>query len=255
VKSLKRDFNDFGFAKISQSPTLYFGGVGERGIRGFPILRPEVASELAKYEGNLYFLGLRELPDASAEALSSFPGNYLFMFGPAAESFSPKAAAALAKVSGNLHIPLRELDSVPLAERFAKQIHWTLRKLETVSQEAAPALSRYKQFFDLRLLTVIDSPEMARRFVNGSTPGRGLYLPALTKLSPKTAEILASGSKSLNFGLTLFDSPEIARSLTKAKAGVKLLRLRAATPEVIEILKGASSVETAPLETIYILSK
>ena len=64
------------------------------------------------------------------------------MFGPAVEKLSPKAAGALAKIPGNLNIPLRELDFIPLAERFARQINWTLRKLETVSNAAAPALSK-----------------------------------------------------------------------------------------------------------------
>ena len=154
-----------------------------------------------------------------------------------------------------MQIPLRELDSVPLAERFARQINWTLSYLETVSREAAPALSQYKQFFNLRLLTVLDSPEMARRFVEGATSGRSITLPALTTLSPEAAEILGSGSKSLYLGLTSLDSPVVATALAKVKEGVNLFRLRAATPEVIAILKQAESIKTPPLESVYVLSK
>jgi hypothetical protein len=174
--------------------------------------------------------------------------------GPAAEKLSPEAAASLAKVPGVLQIQLRELDSVPLAQRFARQINWTLSNLETVSREAAPALSQYKQFFYLRALTVLDSPELARRFVADPSSG-GITLPALTTLTPEAAEILAAGSKSIYLGLTVLDSPAVARALSKSQQGVKLPRLRAATPEVIAILKENKSIETPPLESLYVLSE
>lgn len=65
---------------------------------------------------------------------------------------------------------LKELDSVPLAPGFARQINWALSNLQTVFKEAAPALSQYKQFFNLRALTVLESPELARRFVADPSP-------------------------------------------------------------------------------------
>ena len=256
VKSLNRGVVDRGFAnaRSSNSPKLYFGGDFGFPTSGFPTLSPELAVELAKYEGFLAIQGLGELPDESAAALASFPGPYLILSGPAAEKLSPAAAESLAKVPGVLQIQLRELDSVPLAQRFARQINWTLSNLETVSSEAAPALSQYKQFFNLRALTVLDSPEMARRFVEGTTSGTGITLPGLSTLTPESAEILAGGSKPLYLGLTVLDSPEVARALAKSQPGVNLPRLRAATPEVIAILKDAKSIETPPLASVYVLS-
>ncbi|QDU92400.1 hypothetical protein [Lignipirellula cremea] len=147
---------------------------------------------------------------------------------------------------------LKELDSVPLAHRRARQIGWTLHKLETVSKKATPALSQYKQFFNVRALTVLYSPVMARRFAKGAASRTGITLPAF---SPKVAGNLAGGSKSLYLGLTVLDSPEVARALAKSRQGVKLPRLRAATPEVIEILKEAKSIETPPIESVYVLSE
>ncbi len=255
VKSLNRGVKDLGYTRISNSPKLYFGGDFGFPASGFATLSPELAVELAKYEGFLAIQGLGELPDESASALASFPGPYLILSGPATQKLSPKAAESLAKVPGNLLLEqLRDLESVPLAQRFARQINWTLSNLENVSKEAAPALSQYKQFFNLRALTVLDSPEMARRFVEGTTSGTGITLPSLATLSPQAAEILAGGSKSLYLGLTVLDSPEVARALAKSRPGVKLPRLRAATPEVMAILKDAQSIETPPLDSIYLLT-
>lgn len=74
-------------------------------------------------------------------------------------------------------------------------------------------------------------------------------------LTPEAAEILGAGSKSIYLGLTVIDSAAVARALAKSQPGVKLPRLRAATPEVIAILKAVKSIETPPLESLYVLSK
>jgi hypothetical protein len=255
VTSLNRGFREVpsGFGKFSNSPKLSFGRNLGFATSGFATLSPALAVELAKYEGNLAIEGLGELPAESAAALASYPGPRLSMSGPGLERLSPEAAASLAKVEAVLKIPLRHLDSKPLAERFARQSSWTLYKLETVSGEAAPALTQYRPFFDLRALKVLDSPEMARRFVEGVTTASSITLPALSTLSPEAAEVLGAGSKSMSLGLTVLDSPAVARALSKSRQGVNLSRLRAATPEVIAILKESKSIQTPPLESVYVL--
>ncbi len=250
VTSLNRGFREVpSVSKFSNSPKLSFGGVS-----GFATLSPALAVELAKYEGNLAIEGLGELPAESAAALASYPGPRLSMSGTGMERLSPQAAAALAKSSAILHIPLRHLDSKPLADRFVQQGgNSTFYNLETVSREAAPALTQYNSFFDLRALTVLDSPEMARRFVEGTTTGNSITLPALSVLSPEAAEILAAGSKSLYLGLTVIDSAEVARALCNSQQKVQLPRLRASTSEVIAIMKENKLIETPQLDTVYIL--
>ena len=251
VQSLNRGVQDLGgFSRLSGSPKLYFGGDLAFPAGGFPVLAPEVAIELAKYDGILAIQGLGELPAESAAALASFQGPYLILSGPGVEKLSPEAAASLAMVPGVLQIQLRELDSVPLAQRFARQTNWTLTNLETVSKDAAAALSLYRQFFNLRALTVLDSPELARRFVSDGSAG-GITLPALSKLTPEAAEILAAGSKPLYLGLTVLDSPVVARALAGSKPGVRLPRLRAVTPDVVVVLKEATSIETPAVESLY----
>jgi hypothetical protein len=249
VSSLNRGFRDVpSISKFSNSPKLSFGG-----ISGFATLSPALAVELAKYEGNLEIEGLGELPAESAAALASYPGPRLSLSGPVLERLSPQAAASLANASAEIHIPLRHLDSKPLADRLASQGgNSMLYNLETVSREAAPALTQYRSFFDLRALQVLDSPEMARRFAEGVTTASSVTLPALSTLTPEAAEVLASGSKSLSIGLTVLDSPETARALAKSRSKVTLSRLRAATPQVIEILRDAKSIETPPLDSLYL---
>jgi hypothetical protein len=256
VKSLNRGVESRGGnVRTSKSPRLIFGGELERVVAGFPKLSPALAKELAQYEGSLEIQGLGELPDESAAALASFPAPSLVLSGPFSEKLSPAAAESLSKIRGELRISLRKLNSVPLAARFARQISWTLNSLETVSHEAAPALCKYKQRFELRALTVLDSPELARRLAGGITDGSRFMLPALSTLSPEAAEILGAGSKPLYLGLTVLDSPEVARALATSQSGVNLPRLRAATPEVIAILKDAQSIGTPSLESLHVLSE
>ena len=140
---------------------------------------------------------------------------------------------------------------MPLAERFAWQYSRSFYDLERISKESIPSLVKYQGIFDVRKIAVLESPELARRFLQNSW---GPTLPALTSISPEAAEIVATSSKSMLLGLTTLDSPAVATALAKAPAGVKLPRLRAATPEVIAILKDAKSVETPPLDSVYVLS-
>ena len=172
------------------------------------------------------------------------------MDGPGVRKLTEKAAAGLAKVPGNIDIELRELDSIPLAEKYARQIHWSLRNLEVVSNESLPGLIQYKQTFDLRQITGLDSPDLARRFLGNNW---GPTLPALSRLSPEAAAVVATSQHSVMLGLEYLDSPAVARSLTQAVRGVTLPRLRAATPEVIAILKEAKSVKVDQIDSLYVL--
>jgi hypothetical protein len=237
-----------GQQRLSRSPTLGFGEVNAAIPGGFT-LSPETATELARYDGSLS-LGLDELSGDSARALSQFGGVYLQIGGPATDSLAPDAAEALAKTPATLLLPLRELDSVPLAARFASQHTRSFHRLESISPEAITALVNYQQRFDVRKIAVLDSPELASRFLRNNW---GPTLPALTRISPQAAEIVASSPNEILLGLTVIDSPAVATALATSQAGVKLPRLRAATPEVIAILDGAEGIKSPPLPSLYLL--
>jgi hypothetical protein len=53
-------------------------------------------------------------------------------------------------------------------------------------------------------------------------------------------------------GLTVLVDPVVARTLAKSRKGVQLPQLRAATPEVIAILKENKSIVTPALESLYV---
>ncbi len=252
VDSLNRGVDDLGHTRTSKSPKLYLGGdLGSSGS-GFQTLDPEVATELARYHGFLSINGLDDLPDASAAALSSFAGTALSLSGPAVEKLSQPAAAYLSRIPGTLQLPLKDLDSGPLAEKFAQQNTWTLFALETISTDAAIALSRYKYFFGLRKLRILDSPDLARRYVSDESSG-GITLPMLESITPETAAIIATSNKPLFLGLSVIDSTEIASALAKSRQSVELPRLRAATPEVMHILTASGKIKLSD-EPPFLLS-
>jgi len=248
VQGLRRKFGD-----NLALPKLELGDDFLAPLNGWTKLPPDVARELARFDGSLSLNGLGELPDESAVALAAFKGPYLTLSGPGVEQLSPAAAAALAQVPGVLRVSLRHLDSVVLAERFARQLSWTLYDLESVSPAAGDALANYRPFFNLDALTSLETVAMAARFADGTTGGGQINLPALRQLSPQAAERLAQGSKKVSLGLTVLEQPDIARSLARCSGGVALTRLRAVTPEVREILRESPSITTPPLDSLYLL--
>lgn len=257
VDSLQRGVQELRatFGENVALPKLELGDDFAAPFDGLTSLSPEVARELARFEGSLTLQGLRELPEESALALASFPGPYLTLSGPGVEQISQETAAALAQVPGVLRISLRRLDSVPLAQRFARQLNWTLYDLESVSAEAGAALADYRPFFNLDALTELESIVMAARFVEGTTGGGQITLPAISRLSLEAADRLAQGPKKILLGLTVLDQPATAQALGRCQAGVELPRLRAVTPAVREILRESPSIKTPPFESLYVLSE
>lgn len=233
---------------LNRSPQVFIGGRAACGVS--PPLTPVLAGELAKYRGRLSIAGLRELSPASAAALVPYRGPFIELSGPATDRLSPETAAALATLPGNLTMPLRVLDSVPLAGKFARQSSRTLDGLESVSAAAISACIAYKGFFTLRQLTALDSPELAARLIQDSS---GQTLPSLRTITPAAAEVLITGPSDILLGLHSLDDPAVAVTLTKAKKKVSLPRLRAATPTVMQILSRTPSIITPPLRSLWVL--
>jgi hypothetical protein len=248
VTALNRGDEVPSFGGLNRSPQLFIGGRGPSGVS--PPLTPELAAELAKYRGRLSIAGLRTLSPEAAAALVPYRGPSLDLAGPATDKLSPETAAALAKFPGNLQMPLKVLDSVPLAEKFARQSQRSLDGLESISADAIPAYVTYKGFFTLRQLKVLDSPELAARLIQDSTGGG---LPSLRSITPAAAKVLASSPNGILLGLTSLDDLDVALPLRDAPKGVKLPRLRAASPKVRIALAVSKSITIPPPESLYIL--
>lgn len=252
VYSLNRGTEVPVWGGLNQAPQLFLGGRGLAVQGSCPPLTPELAVELAQYRGRLSIAGLQELSPQSAAALVSYRGPSLDLSGPATDKLSPETAAELAKFPGTLDMPLRELDSVPLAGKFARQASRTPNGLEVISAEAIPAYAQRDGFLTLRQLSVLNSPALAARLIQDSS---GQVLPSLRTITPAAAEVLASGPHASYLGLTVLADPEIARALAKSRKGANLPRLRAATPSVIAILRDTKSITTPPLDSLYDLSE
>ena len=248
VTSLNRGAEVPTWGGLDRAPQLFIGGRGLSGVS--PPLTVELAGELANYRGRLSIAGLRTLAPEAAAALVPYRGPFIELFGPATDRLSPETAAALATIPGNLTMPLRGIDSVALAEKFARQSSRTLDGLESISAAAIPACVAYKGFFTLRQLTVLDSPELAARLIQDSS---GQTLPSLQTITPAAAEVLITGRSDILLGLRSLDDPAVALTLTKAQKKVHLPRLRAATPTVIEILSRTPSIITPPLRSLWVL--
>ena len=255
VASLNRGTEIPTWGGLNKAPQLFVGGRSPGGLSvkgSCPPLTPELAAELAKYRGRLSIAGLQELSPQAAAALVPYRGTRLELSGPATDKLSPETAAALARFPGTLDMPLRVLDSVPLAEKYARQSARTLDGLEFISADAVPAYIKYNGFFTLRQLPVLDSPALAARLIQDSS---GQVLPSLRTITPAAAEVLVTSPNAIYLGLTVLDDPAVARALTKSRKGATLPRLRAATPKVIAILKDAKSITTPPLDSLYVLSE
>lgn len=233
---------------LDRSPQLFIGGRGLAAV--CPPLPAALAAELARYRGRLSIAGLRELAPEAATALASYRGPSLDLSGPATDAVTPETAAALAAFPGTLRLPLRVLDSAALAGKLARQTSRTTDGLESISAAAIPALVSGRDFFTLRQLPVLDSPELAARLIQDSS---GQVLPSLREITPAAAETLVAGPNEVWLGLIALDDPAVASALTKARKGVRLPRLRAATPQVMRILEEARSVTTPPLRSLYVL--
>jgi hypothetical protein len=221
---------------LNRSPQLLIGGRGLAGIS--PPLTPALARELARYRGRLSIAGLRgELSPEAAAALQAYRGPFIDLSGPAIDRPSPETAAELAKIPVQLGLPLRVLDSVPLAEKLAGQSILSLNDLTLLSDEAAKALARHTRDLSLNGLTTL-SAEAAKALARHQTLGLSLSLSlnGLTTLSEEAAKALAQykGSLSLN-GLTKLPD-DAAEALAQYKGRLSLNGLTTLSADAAESL-------------------
>ncbi len=239
---------------LDLAPQLFLGGRLPSGLSmrgGGPPLTPELAAELAQYRGRLSLAGLQELSAQAAAELAVYRGWGIELSGPAIEQLAPATAASLASFPGKLQPQMRVLDSVPLAEKLARQSSQAVESLETISAAAIAPYAKSNGFFRLRQMAVLDSPVLAARLIQDSI---GQTMPSLQTITPAAAEVLATSPNAVYLGLRVLTDPTVARALAKASKGTALPRLRAATPSVIAILKEATSIKTPPLESLYVIA-
>ena len=177
---------------------------------GLTTLTPEVAAVLAEAQKPLSFNGLTEISPETAAALAKHPPNpdlgfaHLRLNG--IKRLSPEAAAVLATHEGKLLLhSLERLDSIPLAQKMARDWGEIRLGLTELTPEIAAELAKHRGTHDPK------RPGL-RRWDGAASI---LRLDNIERLSPETAEALAAheGMLVLN-GLTSLD-PQVATSLAK----------------------------------------
>jgi hypothetical protein len=205
-------------------------------------LDPEVAEVLVEYSGAISFNGLTELSPATAAVLARHkavrPFGYADLRLNGLKTISPEAAEALAAHEGKVLLyGLETLDSVPLAQKLARQWGELRLGLTELSPEIAAELARHRGNEEDKT-----RPGVTYRRADGAASV--LRLDMITSLSPETAEALAAheGVLVLN-GLVSLD-PAVAAALAKRvgnrknnRAGTLVLNgLPAISPEAAAAL-------------------
>lgn len=179
-------------------------------------LSPEVATVLAEVKTPLSFNGLTDLSPETAAALAKHPPNQQKGFGHlrlnGIKRLSPEASEALATHEGKVLLyALERLDSIPLAQKLAREEGELRLGLTELTPEIAAELAKNKGTMNFR-------PGGYGRIDRAASV---LRLDGIEMLSPETAEALAAheGVLVLN-GLTSLQ-PEVATSLARRTGNSK----------------------------------
>jgi len=201
-------------AVMEKKPTTV--GSIDGGFANFDVLTtltPEVAEVLVKHEGALSFNGLTELSPETAAVLAKHAPSKSFGHADlrlnGLKTLSPKAAEALATHQGKVLLySLEKLDSVPLAQKLARQWGELRLGITELSPPIAAELAKHRGTEEDRT-----RPGVIFRRQDGAASV--LRIDNIVSLTPETAEALAAheGVLVLNDLTTL--PPAVATSLAK----------------------------------------
>lgn len=183
-------------------------------------LSPEVAAVLVKPAVGLSFNGLADLSPETAKVLATHAASPRFGYADLRLSglkrLSPEAAAALAAHQGMVLLyGLETLDSVPLAQKLARQWGELRLGLTELSPEIAAELAKHRG-------TEVSKKEGPQHRIDRAVSV--LRIDRLRSLTPEAAEALAAheGVLVLNDLATL--DPQVAAALAKRVGNRKLNR-------------------------------
>jgi hypothetical protein len=206
-------------------------------------LTPEVADVLVTHEGALSFNGLTELSPETAAVLAkhapskSFGSADLRLNG--LKALSPEAAEALAAHQGKVLLhSLEKLDSIPLAQKLARQWGELRLGITELTPPIAAELAKHRGTEEDRT-----RPGVIFRRQDGAASV--LRLDNITSLSPETAAALAAheGVLVLN-GLTSLP-PAVAAPLARRVGNRKTKRPGTLVLNGLQILSTESAAALA----------
>jgi hypothetical protein len=185
-------------------------------------LTPEVAEVLVKHEGSLSFNSLTNLMPETAAVLAKHAPVKQFGYADlrlnGLKTLSPKAAEALAAHQGKVLLySLEKLDSIPLAQKLARQWGELRLGVRELSPPIAAELAKHRGTDEDRT-----RPGVILRRQDGAASV--LRLDNITSLSPETAEALAAHEGVLVLNDLTSLAPDVAASLAKRLGNRKTKR-------------------------------
>ena len=218
-------------------------------------LTPEVAEVLVKHEGALSFNGLTELsPETAAVLAKHAPGKGN---GPVVgdadlrlnglKSLSPKAAEALAAHPGKVLLySLENLDSIPLAQKLARQRGELRLGVRELSPTIAAELAKHRGTDPVQMRNGV----IFRRQDDAASV---LRIDNIAALTPEAAEALAAHEGVLVLNDVSSLSPAVAASLAKRVGNSQAVRANGSTAKRTGTLV-LNGLETLSTESAAALS-
>lgn len=209
-------------------------------------LTPEVAEVLVKHEGPLSLNGLTELSAETATVLAKHTPSKLFGYADlrlnGVKTLSPEAAEALSSHQGKVLLySLAKLDSIPLAQKLARQWGELRLGLTELSPPVAAELAKHRG-------TEEDKTRPGVIFRRQDGAASVLRIDNISSLSAEAAEALAAheGVLVLN-GLTSL-TPAVATSLARRVGNSNAVRSNGSSPTVRRagtlVLNGLETLST-----------
>jgi len=206
-------------------------------------LTPEVAEVLVKHEGALSFNSLTNLTPETAAVLAKHAPVKQFGYADlrlnGLKTLSPKAAEALAAHQGKVLLySLEKLDSIPLAQKLARQWGELRLGITELSPPIAAELAKHRG-------TDEDKTRPGVIFRRQDGAASVLRIDNITSLSPETAEALAAHEGVLVLNDLTALPPAVAASLAKRVGNSKTKRTGTLVLNGLETLSTESATALA----------
>jgi hypothetical protein len=212
-------------------------------------LSPEAAEVLVKPAVNLSFNSLTDLSPETAKVLATHAAST--PFGSAdlrlggLKRLSPQAAEALAAHQGMVLLyGLEKLDSVPLAQKLARQWGELRLGLRELSPEIAAELAKHRG-------TEVSKKEGPQHRIDRAVSV--LRIDRLQSITPETAEALAAHEGVLVLNDLVSLDPQVATALAKRVGNRKLNRPGTLVLNGLESISPQAAAAIAPFSGELVL--
>lgn len=225
-------------AEKSQSPKSFLT------LPNLKVIDAEIATELAKANGELALPQITKLSLETAQALANHQGS-LVLIG--VTDVSPEIAQALAQQKGQLILGLNNATSVALHNLSQHPGSLVLPNLISISDEQAQALSNHKGILSLPQIVSLSETQAEHL---AKIPAN-LELTELKELTPEAEEKLAKHTRFLRVTkLDKITSAAFAAKLAATSNKIELYRVATISDECLHNLIQFKGTLTLGLDTL-----